>query len=52
MFIEGSGRMDTLMKIFYYFPNKTIRYVVKKRGRVIVRFLVTEESSGMRNLFL
>jgi len=52
LFVEGKGRIDTLMKVFAYFPDKTIRYIVRKRGKVIVRFLITEGSSGMKNIFL
>lgn len=52
MFVEGKGRIDTLMKIFAFFPDKTIRYVAKKNGKVLTRFLIMEGSSGAKSLLL
>lgn len=52
MFVEGNGRIDTLVKIFAFFPEKSIRYIAKKRGKVITRFLVMEGSSGAKSLLL
>ncbi len=42
MFIETNGRIDTLVKIFAFFPEKSIRYVVKRKGKILARFVVIQ----------
>lgn len=42
MFIETNGRIDTLIKIFAYYPDKSLRYVVKRKGRILARFLIMQ----------
>jgi hypothetical protein len=42
MFIKGNGRIDTLIKIFNFYPDKTIRYVVRRRGKIVARFVIME----------
>lgn len=51
IFIETNGRMDTLIKMFAYYPEKAIRYVIRRRGKIISRFLIIEGgSSTVKNL--
>jgi len=50
MFIEANGRFDALIKIFGYYPEKAVRYTAKKKGKIIVRFLITETNLKIRTI--
>ncbi len=45
LFIETNGRVDTLIKMFAFYPEKSIRYVVRRGGKIKARFLIMQDGS-------
>lgn len=44
MFLETRSRLDTLITMFNVYPNKSIRYVVKRKGKRLKTFVILESS--------
>jgi len=50
MFVEGKGRIDTLVKIFCYYPEKSVRYQVITEKKKVKVYLVHKKIKREENL--
>lgn len=48
MFIEANGRIDALIKIFAFFPERSIKYLIKKKNVPMVSFFVIEGGASKK----